>query len=72
MLAICVRDATMRGSPELERKRREDEAAKLAAAQENVVQQVKDEAEGWNVNEAGDGGAPVPLKSKILGACTAR
>jgi hypothetical protein len=72
MLAICVRDATMRGSLELERKRNEDEAARMAAAQENAAQQIKDEVEGWNVNEAGDGGAPVPLKSKILGAGTAR
>ncbi|KAH7073775.1 hypothetical protein BKA63DRAFT_534163 [Paraphoma chrysanthemicola] len=65
MLAIAVRDATMRGSAELEAKRNEDKAARMAAAQEDVTQRINEEVEGWNVHEAGDGGAPVPLKLKV-------
>lgn len=64
MLAICVREASIRGSTELEAMRQEDKAARLAAAQEAAIQRAKDEAEGWSDNEAnGDGGAPIPLKS---------
>jgi hypothetical protein len=63
MLAICVREATIRGSAELEAMRNEEKAARLVAAQEAAIQRAKDEAEGWSDSEAtGDGGAPVPLK----------
>jgi hypothetical protein len=57
-----MREAQIRGSPELETMRNEDKAARLAAAQETALQRAKDEADGWSDNEAaGDGG--VLLKS---------
>ncbi|KAH5278855.1 hypothetical protein HBI71_024050 [Parastagonospora nodorum] len=64
MLAICVREASIRGSTELEAKRNEDKAARIAAVQEAAAQRVKEDMEGWSDGEtAGDGGGPVPLKS---------
>ncbi|KAF1938385.1 hypothetical protein EJ02DRAFT_473964 [Clathrospora elynae] len=64
MLAICVREATIRGSPELERMRTDERDAKLAAAVEEARQRVVDEANTWSETEAvGDGGAPVSLTS---------
>jgi hypothetical protein len=64
MLAICVREATLRGSAELEAMRNVDKAARVAAAQAAAAQRAKEEAEGWSDNEdAGDGGAPIPLKT---------
>ncbi|KAF1917951.1 hypothetical protein BDU57DRAFT_494404 [Ampelomyces quisqualis] len=63
MLAICVREATIRGSTELATIRQQDKAARLAAAQEAAIERANDEADGWSDSEAvGDGGAPVPLK----------
>jgi hypothetical protein len=63
MLAICVREATLRGSAELEVMRNENKAARIAAAQAAAEQRAKEEAEGWSDNEAvGDGGALVPFK----------
>jgi hypothetical protein len=63
MLAICVREATIRGSAELDAIRNEEKAARIAAAQEAAVQRAKADAEGWSDSEAtGDGGAPVLLK----------
>ncbi|CAO2648654.1 Nn.00g079210.m01.CDS01 [Neocucurbitaria sp. VM-36] len=62
MLAICVREATIRGSPELSSIRSEEKASRLAAAVDEAQQKAKDEAEGWSDNEVeGDGGVPVPL-----------
>jgi hypothetical protein len=62
MLAICVREATSRGSPELQMKRDQDKATRLAAAQEAAIQRAKDDADGWSDSEAvGDGGAPISL-----------
>ena len=63
MLATCVREATIRGSPELESMRAQDKAARMAAAHAAALQKAKDEADGWSDHEAnGDGGAPVPPK----------
>jgi hypothetical protein len=62
MLAICVREASIRGSRELETMREQNKAARLAAAQEAAEQRAKDDADGWSENEAsGTGGAPIPL-----------
>ncbi|KAF2826313.1 hypothetical protein CC86DRAFT_27947 [Ophiobolus disseminans] len=62
MLATCVREATIRGSPELNDMRAKDKATREAAARENAVQRAKEDADGWSDNEAaGDGGPPVPL-----------
>jgi hypothetical protein len=66
MLAICVREASIRGSVELETMREQDKAARLAAAQEAAKQRAKEDADGWSDNEAnGDGGAPIPLNGLI-------
>jgi hypothetical protein len=62
MLAICIREATIRGSSEIETMRDKDKNARLLAAHQAAVQRAKEDAEGWSDNEtAGDGGAPVPL-----------
>ncbi|KAF1830103.1 hypothetical protein BDW02DRAFT_534828 [Decorospora gaudefroyi] len=62
MLGICVREATIRGSPELEDLRNEEKTARLKAALEEAHQKAQEDAAGWSDHEAdGDGGAPVPL-----------
>lgn len=62
MLAICVREATIRGSAELESIREQEKAARLASAVDDAKQRAMDEAEGWSDTEVdGDGGPPVPL-----------
>ncbi|KAF3041519.1 hypothetical protein E8E12_004687 [Didymella heteroderae] len=61
MLAICVREASLRDSPELESIRNSEKAARLAAAVEEAQEKAKNEAEGWSDHEDGDGGPPVPL-----------
>lgn len=59
-----MREATIRGSPDLEAMRNEDKVARLAAAHEAALRRAKEDADGWSDNEAvGDGGAPVPLKA---------
>ncbi|KAF1844507.1 uncharacterized protein K460DRAFT_404802 [Cucurbitaria berberidis CBS 394.84] len=64
MLAICVREAAIRGSTELDNMRSEEKAIRLAAAMDDAKQRVEEEAEGWSDHEAeGDGGAPVPLSA---------
>ena len=62
MLAVCVREATMRESAELQSMRDSEKSARLAAAVEDAQQRANDEAAGWSDNEGeGDGGAPIPL-----------
>lgn len=62
MLAICVREASMRGSPELENMRETKKSARLAEALEEAQKRVNEEAEGWSDYDLdGDGGAPVPI-----------
>ncbi|KAI8943427.1 hypothetical protein NX059_001437 [Plenodomus lindquistii] len=62
MLAICVREATLRGSYSLEEHREEEAKAKLDAAVEEAYERVKSEQDGWNQLEGdGDGGHPIPL-----------
>jgi hypothetical protein len=62
MLGICVKEATMRGSPDLEELREKEKTARLEAALEEARQKVEADAEGWNDHEVnGDGGGPVPL-----------
>jgi hypothetical protein len=63
MLGICVREATIRGSPESKSMREEQLAAKLLQAQAAAKQQAEDLADGWSDNE-GDGGAPEPIVIK--------
>jgi hypothetical protein len=66
MLAICVREATLRGSPELDDLREKEKTSRLQAALEDAEQKVKYDAEGWSDHEAaGDGGVPVPLASVL-------
>lgn len=65
MLAICVREASIRGTTDMKEKRDEENAAKLTVAQEEAKKQAEDEAAGWSDHEAvGDGGAPVPIVIK--------
>jgi hypothetical protein len=61
MLAVCVREATIRGSPALKAMREQDKAAKIAGAGHDAAQPAVEELAGWSENEAnGDGGASVP------------
>ena len=62
MLAICVREASMRASSELDSMRSSAKSARLAVALAEAQQKAKDEAEGWSDHELdGDGGTPVPI-----------
>jgi hypothetical protein len=61
MLAICVREASLRDSPELESIKNSEKAARLAAAVEEAQEKARNETEGWSDHEDGDGGPPVPL-----------
>ncbi|KAL1796080.1 hypothetical protein ACET3X_006304 [Alternaria dauci] len=64
MLGICVKEATLRGSPELDNMREQEKEARRKEAIEEAEQKAKDDAEGWSDHEdVGDGGAPVPLAS---------
>ena len=64
MLATCIREATIRGTPELETMRKEATAAREAAAAEDAAQRVKEDANGWGkIDEKTNGGNPVALKS---------
>lgn len=60
MLATCVRESSLRDSPELESMRNGEKAARLAVAVEEAQEKAMNEAEGWS-DEDGDGGPPVPL-----------
>lgn len=63
MLAVCVREASIRG-PELDKIRDKETAERVANALEDAQQKLRDEAEGWSDHEAdGDGGPPVPMQS---------
>jgi hypothetical protein len=65
MLATCVREATIRGSSELENMREEDKATRRVAAHQDAEQRATDEANGWSDNEVnGDGGAHAPLEAR--------
>lgn len=67
MLAVCVREATIRGSPELESIRKRDRAARIAAAKHDAESRATEDADSWNASEGtGDGGAPVPLRAPAV------
>ncbi|CBX96780.1 hypothetical protein LEMA_P099110.1 [Plenodomus lingam JN3] len=62
MLAICVREATLRGSSSLDEYRNKVAAARLVIAVEEAHERIKSEEDGWNQLEVeGDGGGPIPL-----------
>jgi hypothetical protein len=62
MLAICVKEATMRSSPDLEELRNKEKNARLKAALDEAKQKDEAHAEGWSDHKInGDGGEPVPL-----------
>jgi hypothetical protein len=66
MLAICVHEASIRGSDEIENQRRDDRDTRRTAALEEAEQKAKDDAEGWSDYELeGDGGSPVPLADNL-------
>lgn len=65
MLAICVREATLRGT-QLDDQREMERATRLNAALEEAEQKARYEAEGWSDHEAdGDGGGPMPLAVSV-------
>jgi hypothetical protein len=62
MLGICVKEATMRGSQNLEELRSKEKAVRLDAALDDAKQKAQADAEGWSDHDVnGDGGGPVPL-----------
>lgn len=65
MIATCVREATIRGLPEVEKTREEDKAARRVAAHQDAEQRAMADADGWSDIELnGDGGVPAPLEVK--------
>ncbi|KAH9882773.1 hypothetical protein J1614_000139 [Plenodomus biglobosus] len=67
MLAICVREATLRGSSTLDEHRNAEAAAKLAAAVKEAHEKIKIEEDGWSqLEDDGDGGGPIPLAASGL------
>jgi hypothetical protein len=59
MLAICVREATIRGTPALETMRNENQATMVTTLAEEARQQANEVADSWNgLDEKTDGGAP--------------
>jgi len=61
MLAVCVREATIRGSPALKAMREQEKAAKIAGAGHDAAQRAEEDLAGWSDNEAnGDADASVP------------
>lgn len=65
MLGTCVREATIRATPELKTTRENEKATKVAAAKEEAAKIIEDDAAAWSENDAdGDGGAPVPIVLK--------
>ncbi|KAF2464640.1 uncharacterized protein BDR25DRAFT_95977 [Lindgomyces ingoldianus] len=61
MLAICVREATIRGSPTAESIREASKAARLAALTEEARVRAQEEMEGWSDGDNDDGGEPVKI-----------
>lgn len=62
MLAICVREATLRGSPQLRDQRNEEAVARLTAAAEDAISSLKMQEDNWSqLENDGDGGCPIPL-----------
>lgn len=59
MLAICVKDASERGSKEKEERHVQGLERKLETKLQEAKERVKDEDEGWDSETAGDGGVPV-------------
>jgi hypothetical protein len=65
MLAVAVREATLRGSPELDAMRNSEQEARLASAVEEARQRIIDDEVGWSDNDDdGDGGVPLPILIK--------
>jgi hypothetical protein len=65
MLAITVREATLRGSSELQTMRSNEQSARLAAAVEEAKQRIIDDEVGWSDgDDDGDGGVPLPITIK--------
>jgi len=59
MLAICVREAAIRGSDQLDTMHNDNQAARITALTEEARQKAKEEAEGWSdMDMSNDGGVP--------------
>lgn len=63
LLAIAVREASMRGSPELAEDRAATLAEKLKDAGQEAIQRAMDDADGWASNEEDDGGDPAKYEA---------
>ncbi|KAF2268931.1 hypothetical protein CC78DRAFT_575474 [Lojkania enalia] len=62
MLAILVREASIRGTGQKEAMHRDDQAVRLATLTAEAVQKAQDDAEGWSDTEHhNDGGQPEPI-----------
>lgn len=67
MLAICVRGAVLRGTPQLRDQRNQEAAARLAAAPPHMASSVKMQEDNWSLFENdSDGGCPLPLAASEL------
>lgn len=59
LVALCVREASLRGTQELDELRKLDHQKRMTEAVAEVVAKVSDEADGWSSPEDDDGTAPV-------------
>ncbi|EOD46667.1 putative qde-2-interacting protein [Neofusicoccum parvum UCRNP2] len=59
LVSLGIREASSRGSKELEEQRKHDHQRRMSEAIAEVVAKVSEEADGWSsMEEADDGGAP--------------
>ncbi|KAJ4289697.1 hypothetical protein N0V90_011026 [Kalmusia sp. IMI 367209] len=64
-LGICVREASIRNSPEMDEMRNEQKESRIALAQQELRQDIENDTKGWDATDAdGDGGEPVPIVMK--------
>ncbi|KAB2571678.1 putative RNA-binding protein RbpB [Lasiodiplodia theobromae] len=62
LLALAVRESTVRGTKEVEEQRKQDQQKRMADAIADAVTRVTDDADGWSsAGEGDDGGNPKPV-----------
>ncbi|KAF1970212.1 hypothetical protein BU23DRAFT_474851 [Bimuria novae-zelandiae CBS 107.79] len=64
-LAVCVREASIRNSPEVQQVWNQQKESKIAFEQQELKKDIENQDQGWSTLEAdGDGGDPVPITIK--------
>lgn len=68
MLAVCVREATIRGTAKLAAQRAEDKSLRIEALTAQAQQRAEEEAEGWSDDQKSNGGGPVKYTTQPKGS----